>query len=172
MSPSPGRRMLMVILCIGTAALPARAQTFSESRSAVSAVGDAQLLPSVQLLAPVLATPPRPPLPPDRPATDSSRTLTSLQISFGALQVLDVFSTVRGVNHGMSEANPLMRGLVRHPVAMAAVKGGAAATTIFLVRHVARKNRVAGIAIMAAVNTALSVVVVRNLRSPGGGAVR
>jgi hypothetical protein len=141
----------MVILCIGSAALPAGAQTVFDAGAAEPPSIEGHLLP----------------LPPATAATPSSRTLTSLQISFAALQALDVYSTVRGVNHGMSEANPLMRGLARHPAAMATVKAGAAASTILLVRHVAKKNRIAGIAVMAAMNTALSVVVVRNLGAPG-----
>jgi hypothetical protein len=88
-------------------------------------------------------------------------------VSFVGLEALDVFSTMRGIRHGHAEANPLMRGVAGSPMAMTAVKAGAAASTILLVRQVARKNRVAAIAMMAAMNTALSVVVVRNLRVAG-----
>ena len=93
--------------------------------------------------------------------------LTLLQISFLGLQAMDVVSTVRAVNAGHTEGNPLMRGLSSSPLAITGVKAGAAASTLLLARHVARKNRTAGVVLLAAVNTALSIVVVRNLRPAG-----
>ena len=98
-------------------------------------------------------------------APHPSTTLTALHVSFGALQFMDALSTVRGLNAGLRESHPLMRGLAGHPAAMVAVKVGAGATTILLTRRMARKNRVASIITMAAVNSAYAVIVARNLRA-------
>ena len=92
-------------------------------------------------------------------------TLTALHVSFGALQVLDMFSTMRGINAGLREASPLMRAVAGRPAAMMAVKLGSGATTILLTRRMARKNRLASIVTMAALNSAYSVIVVRNWRA-------
>jgi hypothetical protein len=91
--------------------------------------------------------------------------LPALQVSFGALQVMDVVSTARALNAGLSEGNAAMRGVVERPLAMAAVKVGATAATVFLVNRVARKNRAAAIFTMVAINSAYSFVVVRNIRA-------
>jgi hypothetical protein len=88
----------------------------------------------------------------------------ALEASFVGLQTLDVVSTLRSLNAGYNEANPLMRGVSAHPIAFAAVKAGAAATTILLTRRVARQNRVAALATMAAINAGYAFVVVRNFR--------
>jgi len=94
-----------------------------------------------------------------------SLTLPALQVSFGALQIMDVVSTTRALNAGLTEGNTAMRGVVDRPLAVAAVKAGATAATIFLVNRVARKNRAAAILTMVAINSAYSVVVVHNFRA-------
>jgi hypothetical protein len=102
------------------------------------------------------------------PASNSSRpslTLPALQVSFGALQIMDVVSTTRALNAGLSEGNAAMRGVVERPLAVAAVKAGATAATVFLVNRMARKNRAAAILTMVAINSAYSVVVVRNFQA-------
>jgi hypothetical protein len=158
----PGRLSLIVSMSMWlmAAAVPANAQTFSDLTLPSTVIADAPVL-----FAPVVASNRIGGA--DDAVPGSSRALTSLQVSFVALEALDVFSTMRGMRHGYTEANPLMRGVAGSPVAMATVKAGAAASTILLVRQVARKNRVAAIAMMAAMNTALSLVVARNLRAPG-----
>jgi hypothetical protein len=158
----PGRLSLIlsIVIWLMAVAVPASAQTFSDLTLPSTAVVDAPVL-----FAPVVA--PNRIGGADDAARGSSRALTSLQVSFVALEALDVVSTIRGMRHGHTEANPLMRGVAGNSLAMATVKAGAAASTILLVRQVGRKNRLAAIAMMAAMNTALSVVVARNLRVPG-----
>jgi hypothetical protein len=91
--------------------------------------------------------------------------LPALQVSFGALQIMDVVSTRRALNAGLTEGNTVMRGVVDRPLAVAAVKVGATAATVFLVNRVARKNRAAAILTMVAINSAYTFVVVRNIRA-------
>ena len=160
----PGRLSLIlpILMWLMAAAVPASAQTFSDLMLPSRVVANAPVL-----FAPAVASAQHSVGARDDVSPGSSRALTSLQVSFVALQALDVFSTMRGMSHGHTEANPLMRGLAGNSMAMATVKAGAAASTVLLVRRIAKKNRVAAIAMMAAMNTALSVVVVRNLRAPG-----
>ena len=90
-------------------------------------------------------------------------TWPALQVSFAALEAMDVITTVRGIKKGLIETNALMRGVAGNPVALEAVKGGAAAATLLLARRMAKRNRPAAVLTMVAVNAAYSVVVARNL---------
>jgi hypothetical protein len=157
----PGRFLAMLV-CLVAANRPASGQTASALISVPPTVLDAPLPPGL-----VVASEVPPVAPVDTVAAHQSTTLTALHISFGALQFMDALSTVRGINAGLSESHPLMRGLVGHPAAMVAVKAGAGATTILLTRRMARKNRVAALITMAGVNSAYAVVVARNLRAVG-----
>ena len=143
----------------------------------VPLAADAQTLPNLTLPSSSLVGPPLmfAPVPAggslqgasgDAVNPASSRMMTLLQVSFVGLQAMDVVSTMRAFNAGHTEGNPLMRGLTSNSLAMASVKAGAAASTLLLARHVTRKNRAAGVALMVAVNSALSIVVARNLRVP------
>jgi hypothetical protein len=92
------------------------------------------------------------------------KVLVPLYISYAALQGLDVHSTTRALRGGASEANPLMRGVAQQPVALIAVKAGAAATTIWLTHKVSKRSRAGAIVLMAAVNSAYAVIVAHNYR--------
>jgi hypothetical protein len=149
-------RVVGLAFCLTALARPVHAQTDSLFIS-----------PDV---APVSASleAPAPPLkieaPGDLTRPKRSPTFMAMQISFGALQVLEVVSTVRALNQGHQEGNALMRGVAGNPVALASVKGGAAVTTMLLARRVAKKNPLVAVAVMAAVNSAYSMIVVHNLR--------
>jgi hypothetical protein len=97
-----------------------------------------------------------------------SGALKVLHASFGALETLDVYTTVRGINMGLTESNPLMRAVARHPVALGAIKAGATASTILLTRRLARHNRPAAIIMMAAFNTTYAAIAFHNLRARPG----
>ena len=146
--------------CLIAADRPASGQEVAEVTSVPATGFDSSLALGF------VAAPKAPPaVPADAAAARSSPTLTALQVSFAALQLMDVVSTLRGINAGFTESNPLVRGLAAHPAAMVAVKAGETAATIFLSRRMARKNRVATIVTMAALNSVYSVVVARNLRA-------
>lgn len=102
------------------------------------------------------------------PTGASSSSFVALQIAFGALEALDVYSTMRGVDAGLTEANPLVRGAAsRHPVAFSAAKAAAASTSLYLLRHVAKRHRPLALITLAAMNATYAVVVARNLRVAG-----
>ena len=87
---------------------------------------------------------------------------TTLEASHIALQGLDLAGTLWALDNGLVEANPVMRGLTAHPAALVAVKAAATGGTVLLARRLARQNRMAGIILMAAVDSAYTFVVVRN----------
>jgi hypothetical protein len=91
--------------------------------------------------------------------------LRTLEASFVALQALDAVSTLKAIDRGLVEQNPLMRGLVSRPAAFVAVKAGATVTTLWLVRRVARQNRLAAVLTMAAIDSGYAVLVSRNLQA-------
>ncbi len=103
-----------------------------------------------------------------RPASnpDDRGILVPLYASFAALQALDAHSTLRALDAGATEANPLMGGIARKPAALLAVKAGVAATTIYLVEKVRVKSRGAAIALMAVLNSAYATIVAHNYRVP------
>ena len=98
---------------------------------------------------------------PGAPAGDRA-IFTSLYTSFAALQVLDAHSTVRAVNGGAREMNPLVGGMATNTGALLATKAGAAATTIYLTEKVRKRSKVGALLLMAGINSAYAVIVARN----------
>jgi hypothetical protein len=102
----------------------------------------------------------------ERPADGRARgSLVPLYASFAGLQVLDANSTLRAIEAGAVERNPLMRGAAGGPTTMFAAKAGAAAATIFLTEQVRKRSRLGAIVLMAAINSAYAAVVVHNYRA-------
>jgi len=97
--------------------------------------------------------------------TSGRGVLLPLYISFAGLQALDVHSTLRALDAGGTEGNPLMRGIADHPAALVAMKAGVTASTILLTEKLRVKNRVGAIVMMAALNSAYAMVVVHNYRA-------
>lgn len=89
----------------------------------------------------------------------------TLEVSFVALQALDVVSTLKAVDRGLVEQNPLMRGLVSRPAAFVAVKAGATVTTLWLLRRVTRQNRLAALVTLAAIDSGYALLVSRNMQA-------
>jgi hypothetical protein len=94
--------------------------------------------------------------------TPRAAPLVSLYVSFGTLQALDMLSTQRAVHRGAREVNPVLRGAVGSPFALAGLKIGATALTMMLTEKMRRRNRVASLLFMATLNSAYGVVVARN----------
>jgi hypothetical protein len=97
---------------------------------------------------------------------DNRGILVPLYASFVALQALDAHSTLRALDAGATEVNPLMGGIARKPAALLAVKAGVAASTIYLVEKVRMKSRGAAIALMATLNSVYATIVAHNYRVP------
>ena len=101
---------------------------------------------------------------PIRPEQKRGAVLTSLYVSFIALQALDAHSTLRALDRGAVEANPLVEPFADHPAALIALKAGTAAGVLYMTDRVRRHNRVASIVIMAAANSVYATIVARNYR--------
>jgi hypothetical protein len=91
--------------------------------------------------------------------------LVPLYVSFAVLQALDAHSTLRALDAGASEANPLMERIAHNPPALVAIKAGVAASTIYLVDKVRVKSRGAAIALMAALDSLYATIVAQNYGS-------
>ena len=112
-------------------------------------------MPTALVTAPTIQAQPRP------------SALTSLYVSFAALQGLDVHSTTRAITSGAGrEANPAMRWIVGNPAGLIAVKGAATGTIIWITEKIRRKHPRAAIVFMAAINSTMAAVVARNYALP------
>jgi len=105
------------------------------------------------------------------PQKPSFKGLSALYVSYGALQALDMVSTVQARNQGAREVNPIMGGSYGRATATKALLAAASMTAV---RLVAKKNRKSAFLTMVARNAATAVVVVSNYRnaqrlSPGLG---
>ena len=70
-------------------------------------------------------------LPSPASADERPRALVPLYVSFAGAQAYDVYSTRAILRAGGYEANPLMGGLVEHPIAFAGVKAGLSVAGIY-----------------------------------------
>lgn len=89
--------------------------------------------------------------------------LVPMYVSLIALQGADAELTVRGLDLGLHERNPLMRG----GVGMTVTKVLGTATVIFVTEKVWRRNRLAALATIVAANLVSGAVVWHNARLIG-----
>jgi hypothetical protein len=92
-------------------------------------------------------------------------TLVPLYASFAMLQTLDAHSTIRAIENGATERNPLLRDLAGHPAGLFALKAGVTASTILLTEKIRKKHPVGAIVLMAALDSFYATVVVHNYRA-------
>ena len=90
------------------------------------------------------------------------RALTILYGSYATLQVMDVVSTRRAIGSGAQESNPLMGA--GGTAQVIAIKAAGSAASIYFAERMWKKNRVAAIVTMAAVNGISAAVVAHNAR--------
>lgn len=95
-----------------------------------------------------------------REAAKPSGTLRALIASYGAVQGLDMATTIRARNRGAIEANPVMQGSYAAGIVTKAALGAA---TMFAVRSMEKKSRKAAIITMVAANVATAAVVAHNI---------
>lgn len=88
--------------------------------------------------------------------------LTILYSSYAALQVMDVVSTRKAIGSGAQESNPLMGS--GQTAQVIALKAAGSAASIYFAERMWKKNRVAAIVTMAAVNGISAAVVAHNVR--------
>ena len=83
------------------------------------------------------------------------------------MQGLDAQSTFAGLKSGGVEANGTMGGITKSRVGFYAVKAAVATGTILAARHIAKRNKVAAIVMLVAVNSAYALVAVHNYKVAG-----
>ena len=92
----------------------------------------------------------------------------SLIVSFGALQALDAFSTMKALKAGGRETNPAMAGIASNRGALLAVKAGTAVATAYFAERLSRNHPKRAIVLMAVLNAAYAGIVVHNYRVARG----
>jgi hypothetical protein len=92
----------------------------------------------------------------------SSAALNALYGSYGALQTLDMVSTIKARQHGAREVNPMMTGSYGQA---SATKVLLAAATLAGVKVIEKKNRKAAFVTMIALNVATAAIVVNNYKN-------
>lgn len=95
------------------------------------------------------------------PDSSPPRSTLALYASFAALQALDMHSTHRALAQGGREANPIVAS-VGSPMLMIGLKAGATTGIIFLSEKLRKRNRVAAMLVMVALNSTYAVVVSNN----------
>ena len=92
------------------------------------------------------------------------RSLVPLYVSFASLQAMDVHSTMRALDRGAVEANPLMKGLAGNPIAFTAAKVAGSAGVIYAAEKMRKKHPKTAVVFMIAANAAMALVVSHNYR--------
>jgi hypothetical protein len=93
--------------------------------------------------------------------------LIPLYVSFAGLQAMDAHSTLRAVERGYTEANPLMAAATKNRGALIAVKLATTAAVIASAERLWRRNRVAAVVAVVAINGAYAGIVAHNYRRAG-----
>jgi len=82
-----------------------------------------------------------------------------------ALNIADYFSTRKALTYpGLQEGNPLMKSIVKSPVAFAALKIGISAVSYWSLKSLYKKNKALGWVVSTVSNFAMSYVVSNNIR--------
>jgi len=161
------RTIIAAGLLLAVAAVPAAAQEVP-NRSALAALalansslapatGDTTPAPGDEQQVPAIARP-------RLGSRTGSAVMFSLYATTATMQALDVHSTMRAIDRGAVEANPLMGGLVNNRPAFIATKVAVAAGTIFAAREAAKKNKVAAAITLIAINSAYAFVAHHNYK--------
>jgi hypothetical protein len=98
------------------------------------------------------------------PPPARSRGLDALYASSVVLQALDIHSTLRATSGGGAEGNAIVAPFVSRPGAFVAIMAAGAVGAIVAADRLSKHNRVAAYALMFALNSAYTFVVVHNYR--------
>jgi hypothetical protein len=101
-------------------------------------------------------------------APRQSPALRSLYATTAVLQALDIHSTMLALDRGAIEANPLMAGVTKNRAAFIATKAAVATGTILAARRLSKRNKVAAIVTLVAINTAYGFIVQHNYKVARG----
>ena len=96
--------------------------------------------------------------------TLSSGVLRALYISTPIVQAVDGFSTMRVIQLGGREQNPLMAPIVSNPAAFAVTRATIAFGEIYMAHGMAKRNKFLAIGALAGLNTAYVMFAAHNFR--------
>lgn len=99
--------------------------------------------------------------------TTSRVAIAAMYGGFVTLQGLDAHSTLRALDAGLVEGNPLMRWATDHPVGLVSMKAGATVATLLVAEKIRKKHPKRALIFMAAINAAYAFVVSHNYRAAG-----
>jgi hypothetical protein len=160
--------MVAVAVVTGSVQEPSRVIQTAPLSAAVVRSETVTPQPLTALTLPVIAAP-RPLLPVQPWMTDRRdsrpRALPVLYASFGAMQLLDVYSTRRAISSGAHEVNPVTRTSAGSSARMLAIKAGSTVGTIFFAERFWKKNRTGSIVMMVMINGATAAIAAHNLRN-------
>jgi hypothetical protein len=91
--------------------------------------------------------------------------LVPLYASFAGLQLVNMHSTWRALDHGAVEGNPVLMNVAGNKAGLFAVKAAGTAAVIGVSEGLWRKNRAAAILFMISTNAAMTWVVEHNYRA-------
>ena len=94
----------------------------------------------------------------------TSSLVLALEATTVVSQALDIHSTMKALDAGAVEANPLMSGVVNNKAAFIGVKAAMGAGLMYATHKMARRNKVAAIVTAAAVNSAFLFVAHHNYK--------
>lgn len=90
--------------------------------------------------------------------------IVALQATTVATQALDVHSTMKAIDRGGVEANPVMAGIVKNKAAFIGVKAGLGAGFMYATHRMAKRSKVSAIVTAAAVNSVYLLVAHHNYK--------
>lgn len=102
---------------------------------------------------------------PTDPSVRNPALFRTMYVTFGILQGVDAYTTIRGVSNGAREVNPLMRGVAGSPAGVIAMKAAATAAPIYLAERLRRRSHVSAVVVLAALNSAMAIVVAHNAQN-------
>ena len=163
------RRLHVVLLFVAVSAAPwsvayaddaltARPITLSASAAALAVLADASQS-GAQIPRELPAVPGR---------SWTTPVMIAMQAATMATQALDIHSTMKALNAGAVEANPLMGGVVKNKAAFIGVKAAVGAGLMLATHKMAKRNKVAAILTSAAVNSAYLFVAHHNYKVASG----
>lgn len=98
--------------------------------------------------------------------------LPALYASLGAMQAWDAYSTNAALKAGAREANPAVASFAGNTGALIGAKAAATVGTIFFAERLWKKNKVAAVVMLAAINGATAAVSMHNMRNARVAAAR
>ena len=98
--------------------------------------------------------------------------IPALYVTLGAVQAWDALATNAALNAGAREANPAVAPFASNPGSLIGAKAAATAGTIFFAERLWKKNKVAAVVMLAAINGATAAVSMHNMRNSRVAAAR